>query len=110
MVFVSEENITINWIKKSIVNNKYLFTLHADEERRNDSLSVFEVETVLSNGEILEDYPEDRRGHSCLVVGKIKERFVHVVCGRNKSGWLVIITVYIPSTPKWETPIKRGEK
>ena len=29
---------------------------------------------------------------------------VHVICGKNPSGHLILVTVYIPTTPKW-----RGE-
>ncbi len=42
--------------------NEYLYTFHADEERRNEGLSIAEVEEALLNGRILEDYPNDPRG------------------------------------------------
>jgi len=60
------------------------------------------------NGVILENYPDDPRGASCLVLGKTGERNVHIVCGRNTDGWLVIVTVYIPGLPKWKTPKERN--
>ncbi len=34
----------INWIRERIVNNEYLITLHADQERRNDNLDIADVE------------------------------------------------------------------
>jgi hypothetical protein len=53
-------------------------------------------------GEILEDYPGDPRGPSCLVLCRLPdESFVHVICGMGTDGWLVIITAYKPEEPKW---------
>lgn len=102
------KTMDIAWIKGQIRNNDYFWTLHADEERRNDGLEILDVETAILEGEILEQYPQDPRGPSCLIAGKTGEIPVHVVCGKNKAGSLVIITVYRPSFPKWKTPKKRG--
>jgi hypothetical protein len=42
-------------------------------------------------------------------VGQTPEgRFVHVVCGRNRSGHLFLITVYVPGMPKWKDPYTRN--
>jgi hypothetical protein len=60
----------------------------------------------LFNGEIIEDYPEDKRGHSCLMFGMPNNRRpVHVVCA-PKEEYLAIITVYMPSLEKWEADFK----
>ncbi len=98
----------LGWLKTKIRQNQYLFTLHADEERRNDSFAIEDVEKALLEGQILETYPNDPRGSSCLVYGESKGVPVHVVCGRNSEEWLVIITVYRPTFPKWKTPTKRS--
>ena len=102
------KSLQLAWIKERISKDEYLYTLHADEERRNDGLSIAEVEEALLQGQILENYPTDPRGPSCLVYGNAGGQPVHIVCGQNRSGWLVLITVYIPSPPKWETPIERS--
>ncbi len=100
--------ISIEWIKERIGKDEYLITYHAETERRYDSLSILEIEQALIDGEILEEYPEDKRGVSCLVYGEVDNRPVHVVCGRNSDDWLVIITVYIPTLPKWKSPWERN--
>ncbi len=100
--------ISIEWIKERVGNDEYLITNHAETERRNDSLSVSQLEQALLDGEILEEYPEDKRGFSCLVCGEVDNRPVHVVCGRNSEDWLVVITVYIPMLPKWKSPWERN--
>lgn len=105
---MATEGLTREWIADRLERESYVITRHAEVERRNDRLSIAEVEESLRNGTILEAYADDPRGPSCLVAGKAGERDVHVVCGRNTDDWLVIITVYIPSHPKWRTPTERN--
>lgn len=65
-------------------------------------ISTQEVRSVVFQGEVIEDYPEDVRGHSCLMLGWGDEgRPVHVVCA-PKPDYLAIITAYIPSEEQWE--------
>jgi hypothetical protein len=55
-----------------------------------------EVQTVVTQGELIEDYPSDPRGHSCLMLGFGETgRAVHVVCS-PKDQYLAIITAYLP--------------
>ena len=90
------------FISEEITAQTYEISLHADEERLAEGLRVIDIESALGVCEILEDYPEDPRGHSCLALGFTPVgRPVHVVCGRNSLGHLVWITVYTPAMPKW---------
>jgi|SRR3989338_6981225 len=92
----------INWIKEQIKEGDYEFSAHAEEERQADKFTIDEIEHALSEGEILENYPDDPRGPSCLVLGYCEFGVpAHVVCGRTKHGTLRIITVYVPAAPKW---------
>ena len=100
--------MTIAQIKQQVETDSYFFSQHGDNERINDNLTIFEVEEALLNGQILEDYKDNKRGESCLVVGFTKSgKPIHIVCGiQNES--LVIITVYIPTPPKFKNPYERG--
>jgi len=69
--------VDIEWIKKCVRDNAYFFSGHADEERMDDNLTIFEIEEALLSGRILEDYPDDRRGESCLVPGGRLYEFRH---------------------------------
>lgn len=92
----------IDWIKRKVQEGNYEYSAHAEEERQADKLMVSEIETALLEGEILEDYPNDPRGESCLVLGYGDVGVpIHVVCGKTKQEDLRIITVYIPTAPKW---------
>ena len=60
-----------------------------------------EVRLVIEKGDVIEDYPEDARGHSCLLLGFGDEnRSVHVVCA-PKDDYLAIITAYLPDVNEW---------
>jgi hypothetical protein len=94
--------LDITWIRQQIALGNYEFSGHAEDERQIDKILISEVEEALLNGEVLEDYPNDPRGPSCLVLGKAREALsIHVVCGQTPSRRLRLITVYIPSLPKW---------
>ena len=59
-------------------------------------ISTAEVRTVIEQGKVIEDYPEDPRGHSCLMLGKSGiGRAIHVVCS-SKDDCLAINTAYLP--------------
>ena len=99
-------------IKKS-ANKRILFLPHALSQINTPErmISTNEVRKVIFDGSIIEDYPDDVRGHSCLVLGKGNlKRPIHVVCA-PKSSYLAIITAYIPSSKKWKSDWKtRKEK
>jgi len=99
--------INKRFIRQAARTGAYELSLHADEERLNDHLTIADFEEVLSACEVLERYPEDSRGESCLVLGFCGGRPVHIVCGSTRQDKLFLITVYIPSEPKWKDPRTR---
>jgi len=67
-----------------------------------------DVDLVLSQGEVIEDYPGDFPYPSCLVLGWCGSRPIHVVVATNSSdNELIIITVYEPDPSLWEAGFKR---
>ena len=101
--------ITVTFIRTEVENQTYDISIHADDERMADGLTVAELESALLHCELLEDYPDDPRGPSCLVLGFTPEGTpVHAVCGGNPAGHLITITVYVPTMPKWRDPRTRN--
>ena len=97
-----------DWIKRRIEAGHYRYSRHADRERQNDGLSLDEVEQAMRVGRIIEQYPDSGRGDSCLLVGFTDiGKPIHIVCG-SMGDWLVLITVYIPTPPKFKNPYARG--
>ncbi len=103
-------------IQRLIREGRYELSLHAQQERLEENLDITEIEdAVVSRGEILEEYPDDPRGESCLVLGFAGTRPIHVVvgwAGRKRDGQKVlrVITVYRPTLPKWIDPRTRGDR
>lgn len=95
-------------IRARVLSNQYLYSIHAEIERKIDELTFAQVEEALLNGRILEQYPDTGRGESCLVVGFAKEIPIHAVCGWRGEK-IVLITVYIPRPPKFVDPWTRGK-
>ena len=100
--------IHVDWIKEKARENEFQLSGHAHKERQEETIHTWEIREALINCEILENYPKDPKGPSCLVLGYAMGRPVHVVCRRAKNDWLLIITVYIPKPPKWIDPKTRG--
>jgi hypothetical protein len=96
----------------SLVNaaarKKLLFLPHAVRQmsRPDRMISVQEVRRVVLRGEIVEDYPEDARGHSCLILGTGEAgRKIHVVCAPRRE-YLAIITAYVPERDEWDSEFR----
>jgi len=101
--------MVIDEIKTKMKNNEYIYTLHAETERKSDDLTFYQIEESVINGEILEQYPDTGRGASCLIVGFSENIPIHTVCGWRGEK-IAIITVYVPKPPKFKDPWTRGKK
>lgn len=81
--------------------NNIKHTIHALKEEALDDITAEQVEKALISGlKIIEEYPDDPRGVSCLLLCSIAGKPVHVVCAPHEDA-LIIITVYRPEASKW---------
>ena len=79
-----------------------LFLPHAVRQmaRPHRMIQPREVRLVVERGDLIEDYPDDARGHSCLLYRDGNGgRCVHV-CS-PKDHFLAVITAYLPSDAHW---------
>ena len=93
-------------------NQRLLFLPHAIRQmsRPDRMITTIEVENIVKIGEVIEDYPNDARGHSCLILGfGENNRPIHVVCA-PKSEYLAIITAYCPDINDWSSDFQRRKK
>jgi hypothetical protein len=97
-------------IQNQFKDRNYRFTLHAGERMTKRHIAVREVEeAILSpSAEIIEDYPEDPRGASCLIMGATENtRRLHVQCTYSPN--VAVITAYEPQTEEWiDWRIRKG--
>jgi len=86
---------------------RVLFLPHAVRQmsRRDRMISAAEVVHVVDYGEVIEDYPADARGHSCLLFAMCEGRPIHVVCA-PKGDYLAVITAYVPEDDEWNADWK----
>jgi hypothetical protein len=88
---------------------RILFLPHAVRQmsRPDQMITTAEIESVLTGGELIEDYPDDVRGHSCLVLGVGDTgRAIHVVCA-PKADYLAVKTAYLPDPLRWSPDFRR---
>ena len=101
-------------IQQLLREGKYEVSFHAQQERLEEDLDLIQLEAaIVEHGELLEDYPDDPRGESCLVLSFIGSRPLHAVLGwatmkTETQRMLRLITVYTPTAPKWSDPRIRG--
>ena len=85
-----------------------LFLPHAVRQvaRSERMITRGEVREIIEHRELIEDYPKDARGHSCLLHDRGNgNREVHVVCS-PKEDYLAVITAYLPSKDEWESDLR----
>ncbi|MBI2918432.1 MAG: DUF4258 domain-containing protein [Chloroflexi bacterium] len=91
---------------------RVLFLPHALRQmlRAEPMITGAEVRQVIAKGSVIEEYPEDPRGHSCLLLGLGEgKRPIHVVCA-PKPDYLAIITAYLPDPTDWSDDFRRRVK
>ena len=95
-------------IRRQGATENVLVTQHAHQEMVEEEIAFEDLLEVVATGQILENYPEHRRGACCLVNGITNTgRPLHVVCTTTLPV-LIIITVYEPKAPRWVSPTVRN--
>ena len=93
----------IHKIRAKLKRHQYEFSKHAVDQSIIRDISVAEVEDAIANrGEVIEDYPDDKYGPSCLILGYTKAgRPLHVQCSYPSRPLVKIITLYEPDPDLW---------
>lgn len=88
----------LNRMREKIRRRQYVVTLHADEEMDNDGLAIFDVESGILTGAIIERQKDRKtKERKYLVRGKTVDgaKVIVVVVKFGRTGKLVILTVYV---------------
>jgi len=89
-------------IAAKIATDSFELSKHAVDQMMQRRILLSEVREALADPEILENYPNDKYGPSCLVLGfTVKGKALHVVCTHPGRVLLKIITVYQPDPNLW---------
>ena len=94
------EKIDIHPIQETIREHGLFFTDHAVRQMIKWAITDVEVQEAILEGEIIEEYPEDKYGPSCLIYGDTSQgRPLHVLC--SVPPRVRVITTYQPQPNKW---------
>lgn len=96
-------------IRAKIRRGDWELVLHAQQQSQARKISRAEIESAILAGQVIEDYPDDPRGPSCLVLGYTTQRRpIHIVLAYPVKGQrMKVITVYEPSADKWQAGWRR---
>jgi hypothetical protein len=90
----------IRSIQQQISGGQYHWRRHAIQRSIERGIAEQEVVEAILSGDIIEEYPEDKYGLSCLILGKTRTgRPLHVQCSLPPTVW--IITLYEPDPQEW---------
>jgi len=87
-------------IQHKIRSGDYTFTDHAVKRMIKRDILRQKVEETIFQGEVIEEYPDDKYSPSCLLYGKTNDgRDLHIQVSTPPS--VVIITAYEPDKEEW---------
>ncbi len=87
------------------------FISHAIQRMFERDIRQPEVLNILSSGEIINQYPDDKPFPSYLVLGHGRLSPIHVVIAIDQESSLcIVVTVYIPSDKLWEADFRRRKE
>jgi hypothetical protein len=92
----------IEEIRQKVRQNQFEFSQHAVDQSILRQISVQELREAIEQSQIIEDYPDDKYGASCLLLGfTLMNRALHIQCSYPSRPLLKIITVYEPAPTLW---------
>ena len=100
----------IQEIRKRVAQGQFEFSQHAVDQSIIRRISVQEIREAIAVGEVIEVYPEDKYGPSCLIFGKTDAgRPIHVQCSDPSRPVVKIVTMYEPDPALWaDFKVRRG--
>ena len=101
----------IQEIRSKVAADQFEFSEHAVDQSIIRHISVQELREAITTASIIEDYPDDKYGPSCLVLGFTREgRPIHVQVSYPARPLLKVITLYEPDPTRWINFNKRRKR
>lgn len=93
----------IERIREKVKVGKYIISFTHTEKMRLRRIEAQDIEEAIYKGTIIEPYPGDPRGASCLILGLTNS-------GKLEDEEILIITAYQPDAEEWEADWKTRKK
>jgi len=85
----------------------FIYREHAIQRMFERDIFEIDVENTIKNGEIIEEYYDDKPYPLFLVLG-LNGKPLHIVFAKNhEENEIIIITTYYPDKDKWSDDYKR---
>lgn len=89
-------------------NSKMIFRVHAIQRMFERGISVADIQQVQQTGKVIENYADAFPYRAALTLGWRENRPIHAVaCFNPANEETIVITVYEPSSAKWEANFKK---
>ena len=99
---VGREVDLIAQLQQRIRIGHFEYSQHATDQSIIRNISVQEVLDAIATCELIETYPEDKFGPSCLVLGfTAANRPLHIHCSFPSRAIIKLITLYEPNPARW---------
>lgn len=100
----------IDEIRRRVARGDFEFSQHAVDQAIIRHISVQELREAIDGGEVIEVYPDDKYGPSCLIFGMTRVgRPIHIQCSDPSRPIVKIVTVYEPNPAIWiEFKVRRS--
>ncbi|MEH2292967.1 MAG: DUF4258 domain-containing protein [Nostoc sp.] len=95
-------------IRRKIADDQFEFSKHALDQSILRGIHLQEIKEAIASGKVIEDYPDDKYGSSCLISGLTQaNRPLHVQCSYPSRSLIKIITLYEPNSNLWNNDFTR---
>lgn len=89
-------------IQSKVQQGQFEFSKHVVDQSILRRISVKEMREAIASSQVIEDYPDDKYGPSCLVFGLTEtNRPLHIQCSHPSRPLIKIITLYEPGPDEW---------
>ncbi|MGL6340812.1 MAG: DUF4258 domain-containing protein [Waterburya sp.] len=93
---------SIEAIQEKINQNNFELSKHAVDQSILRNIRIAEIIEAIAQGKVIENYPDDKYGASCLIAGFTEaNRPLHIQCSHPSRLLIKIITVYQPNLQRW---------
>ena len=92
----------IEEIRAKIANGQFEFSKHAVDQSIIRDIAVDEIAEAIFSGEVIEKYPNDKYGATCLIFGYTKaNRPLHIQCSYPSRKIIKVVTLDEPDPDLW---------
>jgi len=93
---------TLDEVRKQLSVGEFEFSRHAFKRVVERNIADQEIREAGAQASVIEDYPDDKYSHSCLLLGFTQiSRPLHIQVSLAETDLVKIITIYEPDPNEW---------